>query len=482
MTESLKTTTIRNVGYNSVAKVIQIVVMAVANIILTRTLLPSDYGIVSFAIIFTTFLSQFSDFGIGSAIIQKKDLSECELYTAFTVKFALGLLIFIVAFLCAPLAISFFDNSAIVDVIRVLALNFVLNTFSIVPGTILARRLDYKRIAVVDLFAAIANSLFAVTLAMLGFKYWSLVIASIVLTLCTCVLLNIMYPVRYRFAFNRDSAKFFMGFGCNLFISGFVTFLILNADNFIIGSVMGASSLGYYSLAFNWSTMIATTISSTVLTVLYPTFSRMQDNRYGLKIAYLKVLKIVCFLGLLGTMTLFVVSREFIYLILGHNTDKWLPALTTLRILCVYGVLRIVLAPVAQVVIAIARTDVYRKANIVCSCIELICLYPALYYYGIEGVAWLVLIAYMFQYFFFYRVLQCEFNISIGDLSQSVVPSLVAMMSILPLILIGEHDAHPSMINFIIKIVGCIIAYILVYGIVTKWKVYGEMRSIIGGL
>ncbi len=72
---SLKQKTFNNIALNSAAKVVAVVFQGVASIILTRTLLPSDYGIVGFAMIFVNFLSQFNDLGFSSAVVQKNILT-----------------------------------------------------------------------------------------------------------------------------------------------------------------------------------------------------------------------------------------------------------------------------------------------------------------------------------------------------------------------------------------------------------------------
>ncbi len=481
MSDSLKRVTIRNIGYNSVAKVIQLVVMAAANIILTRTLAPSDYGIVGFALIFITFLTQFSDLGIGSAAIQKKELTERELSTAFTLKFVIGLVIFVLASLAAPLAVRFFDNPAIVNVIRVLAFSFVLNTFWFLPNVLLTRALEYKKIALVNLIAAICNSVTAIVLALMGFNYWSLVAASLVLSVVTALLINYSRPVAYHFAWSKEAACGFIRFGSNIFINGLIVFLIYNADNFLIGSVKGSSCLGYYTLAFNWASMTCTLISSTILSVLFPTFSRMQDDRGRLKESYLTVLAYVSFGGVMLVMTLMVVSRDFLVQVLGHGTNKWLPALTSLRILCFYGMFRILLEPVGQVMVAIGRTDGLRKAAFVVMLMEVGGLYPVLQFFGLEGVAVLVTVAYLSQYVVYFRILKVELLVRPGDLLEKVYPALLAAVPLLLIFLYGENAGKTSLSLLAIKLTSCIVVYLVCYGLITRWRLFKEIRGMVQG-
>jgi O-antigen/teichoic acid export membrane protein len=329
-----------------------------------------------------------------------------------------------------------------------------------------------------NLIPAILQSAVAVTMALMGFKYWSLVIASLVMSLSSCVMINILHPVRYRIAFSRDAAVSFINFGGNVFLAGFIVFLIFNADNFLIGAVMGADSLGYYSLAFNWGSMACTMISSIVLSVLFPTFSKMQGDRERLKSSYLKVVQYISFGGVLVNMTLFVVSRDFLFLVLGHHTDKWMPALTALRILCFYGVARLLLEPVGQVVMALARTDVLRQANLFAAALELAALYPVLHFLGIEGVALLVTVAYVAQYAFYYQCLRSELKINFKELVACIAPALWGMLFLFLLFLVAEVAGSGSYLVFIIKSAACVGAYLVTYGVASRWRLYKEMRTL----
>lgn len=94
MTAALKNITLKNISYTAAGKVITFLFTMAANIVLARHLASSDYGIVGFAMIFISFLTQFSDFGLVSAAIQRQELTEDVLYTGFTMKFLLSAAVF----------------------------------------------------------------------------------------------------------------------------------------------------------------------------------------------------------------------------------------------------------------------------------------------------------------------------------------------------------------------------------------------------
>lgn len=129
MSENLKIKTLANISYTAVTRILLFALQAAVSVVLARNLSSSDYGIVGFATIFIGFLFQFSDLGMGSAVIQKGNLDETGLYTGFTIQLILGTVIFTIAFFLSPLAKPFFDNDAVEIVIKVLSVTFLLNSF-----------------------------------------------------------------------------------------------------------------------------------------------------------------------------------------------------------------------------------------------------------------------------------------------------------------------------------------------------------------
>lgn len=481
MNEPLIHLTIKNIGYSAFAKFIVLALSGVSSVILARNLTASDYGVVGFAMIFIGFLERFNDLGISNAVIQKSHLDKNELYTGFTLKFIFGFLVFLVAFVLSPLSKFFFDNVAIIDVIKVLSVNFIISSFAFLPNSLLTRELDYKRLSISQMVAATISYTLSIILALYGFKYWSIVIANICLTVANVILLNSIKPTRIKFSYNQKTVSEFVRFGGNLFLVGLITFTIFNADNFIIGSVMGSAVLGYYAIAFNWGTIVCNIVQNTVYNVLFPTFSRIQNDRDALKKSYLKTLEYVSFISILSNLALFLISYEFLYYLLGHGTDRWLPALNVFKILCIYGILRCMLEPVGNVIVAVGKPNIIFKSNLIVGIIELSLLYPTLKYFNIEGVAVLISIAYALQYVFYYPFLQKEFNLNFKDIFNALKPAILSMLFVLSIGLLINLLVGLSLIAFILKLILIPVIYYISYGLLTKWRLMNEIKMVLGG-
>lgn len=472
MNSSYGRLTVKNIGYNSIAKILTYLFAAVANVVLGRCLLASDYGIVSFAFIFINFMGNFADFGIGSALIQRKELENRALYTAFTLKFMIGCAVIGITFVLSSLAQYFFANPEIVVIIRLLSLYFLIGSISFLPNSLLMREMNFKMISFAEITLSILNSLVAIILALNGYGYWSIVAAYLFSNMIYAFMLVMFRPVAVRFSFDKDIAREFISYGGYLFLSGLLVFVIFNLDNFIIGAVNGPKDLGYYAIAYTWGSFICLAMYMVVLRVVFPLMSKLQDEEGQIRNAYLKTLEYSGYVVVLANMALFLISKEFLFCILGHNSDKWMPALTSLRILCIYGILRGLLEPVGQVIMAKGKTKTLLKANMVASLIEAAAIYPALKYYGIEGVAYTVTVAYLSQYLVYYFYLRDELQIKFGDLVKAVKPSFLAALPIVLLFTVYSGHYADSVLLLLGKMTIIAIIYISVLGIITDWEIF----------
>jgi PST family polysaccharide transporter/lipopolysaccharide exporter len=295
--------------------------------------------------------------------------------------------------------------------------------------------------------------------------------------------LNLLRPVRPRFCLDREKAAEYLHFGGNIFLSGIITFALINTDNLIIGALEGAKTLGFYAIAFTWGSVIAGISWSVVSNILFPTFARIQDDRDRIKKGYLLTLEMVALLGLMANLSLFIASREFL-VFLGDGTDKWLPALQAFRILCLYGMIRVVLEPVAGVIISLGLTRLLLKANGFASVVQIALLYPVVLRFGIQGVAALVTISYAVQYLVYFPALKKELGLTFGEVFASLRTAIAAAVIVYLLSnLFDMSDVHRFGAGELwIKLFVSAVLFFLVHGQLSGWRVIRETRSIIRGL
>jgi len=415
LSDDLNSMTIKNIGYNTLSRFWIMIFQFAGNIILSRTLIASDYGIVAFAMIFINFLTQFSDFGINSAIIQDKYADNNKINTAFAMKMGISVLIVGTGWIVAPLSGYMTDNKVVIDVIRLLSFNFLISVFCFLPSVYLTKQLDYKKLAVNNILTQCINTGSAIALVLNGFSFWCIVYANIISTLFSAVLYNIQLPIRPKIVWNQKAAAEIFGFSWHVFASGFIGYVLVHADNLLVGTYMGASALGYYCIAFTWATLIAYLLKMIAGSVFFPTFSQIRHDKTKLSIYYRTSFQYVCLITLVANVMLMLVSRELLFVVLGKNSDKWLPALDTLRILLIYGTMRGMSEAITPLLIATGETRFLLNVSIFAIIIETVAIYPAAMMGSIETVAIAVTVSYLPVFYLYIRKRRIRWNKRYGN-------------------------------------------------------------------
>lgn len=477
MPADLKTRTARNIGFNSVSVLLSCAIQFSANIFLARLLSPIDYGIVGFSQIFINFTMQFADFGINSALVQRKDVDDAFIYTGFVLKIVFSICACVLLFAIAPVTTYVIENKQVVSAIRLLSANILVSAFSLLPSALLIRELDYRKLVAPQVISIAASSLIAIYLAYRGYGFWSIIVGSLILNLSNALVLNLIRRVKLHFQYDNASARQILGFGGNLLVPGVIAFAIFNADNFVIGAIKGTEQLGYYAVAFTWGSMICILLSGIIHNVLFPTFSKLQDDVARLKKGYLDSLQYISFVAVPANCLLLALGKEFLYFLLGGATDRWFPALTALQVLSFYGILRALLEPVGNVLSGIGKPELLVRATLLAAAIQTALLYPAIEFGGIEGVAVIVAFAYASQYFIYLPIIKREIGVTNIEFLKAILPSLAAALGmIIGIKLIGAEMSFSMAATIIEALVGLAI-YCICYGLIDRWRMFNEVRQ-----
>jgi lipopolysaccharide exporter len=476
--DGLRRVTARNIGYNGLATVLVAATQFLTNVILARVLTPVDYGIIGFANIFIAFMMQFGDFGFNSAVVQTKELDDSTLYTAFTLKALFSVAIFLLLLSAAPLAQLFMNRAEVIMVIRLLSLNFLVSVASFLPQVLLTRELDYRKLAIPSCVSVVVGSAVAIAMAYSGFGYWSMAANSIIVAFISALFLNLLRPAPASFRYDPIAARRLLRFGGSILIPGVIIFIIFNTDNFVIGVVRGAEQLGYYAVAFNWGSMVCVQLAAIFHKVLFPTFARLQHDRPAMKKAYLSSVRYVSFLAAPVNVFLLVYAREFLVHVLGGGTERWLPSLLALQVLCVYGLLRVILEPLGNVIFGIGKPELCFKAIILVAVIELGLLYPAVSAFGISGVALIVTLAYVSQYLVYLPIMKRELGVRGSDLLRELRAAFAAVIVMAGVMVAARLMIPTSLPVLIAQGAGAAVIYLVVYTVIDRGKLFGELKAL----
>ncbi|MBI4430620.1 MAG: lipopolysaccharide biosynthesis protein [Candidatus Omnitrophica bacterium] len=337
--KSLKQKTVSGVKWEIVNKVLQKVISVVSFAVLARILEPSSFGLFALAFVAIDGLNLVRSFGLDSALIQRKESVQEASDTTFFLVLASGIVIFFICQVIAPYVGIFFKNREVAPVMRALGAIFLLNSISKVPSALLAKQMEYKKIAFVGLCGSVTNSVLAIGFALISPTVWSLVWAYVIKQLVITVISWRMAGYRLKWSFEWKAARELFRFGKFMLGLGFLWYLSVNLDDIVIGKMLGTVMVGYFAVSNNVANFINTHFTQLVSGVMFPAYARIQDDAEALHRVYLKTIKFISILSIPFSIGLIFLSEEFVYTLYG---SKWQPIVRLVRL---YGFVQLI-API----------------------------------------------------------------------------------------------------------------------------------------
>lgn len=307
-------------------------------VFLARLLTPADFGVVALAFVVLGLTQIVGDLGMAAAVVQRAELTERHIRTAFTLSSLLGIVVAVVVAAAAPVAAAVMREPALTAVLGTLALAFALRGVAGVAGALLRRNLDFRRQFWIDTISYIVGYAgVALTLALLGYGVWSLVWGSLVQAFLASAaqLAVVRHPVRPLVG-QRELPEL-LHFGVGMTMIGLANYIALNGDNFVVGRWMGTASLGLYSRAYNLMNLPHTYLASVMSSVLLPAFSHAQADSNRLRRGFLLVTQLTAMVAgpLMGAMV--IAAPHLVSTLYG---PQWMGVVGPLQILCAAGYFR----------------------------------------------------------------------------------------------------------------------------------------------
>ncbi len=323
--------------------------------VLARLLVPEYFGLIGMAGMVIDIVSLVNDLGLGAALIQRKELTEADRSTCFWVNSLLGAGLWGLTYAVAPWVALFFRNPMVTPIVRVMGLTFLIGPWGSVQYLLFTRELRFKRMMIAQTAATVGRGVVALGLAVTGFGVWSIVWGQLASTMIGIIANWMLHPWRPRLLIDRGSFRTLFHFGRNVFGERIVSYFRANSDYLVTGRLLGASSLGYYTLAYELPYLALTYVSQNVARVLLPVLCRVQDDLERVRRGYLATISYIALVTFPALAGLTMVAPEFVVTIYGA---KWAPMIRPLQMLCASALVSSIVTTTGTVQHAAGRPDV----------------------------------------------------------------------------------------------------------------------------
>lgn len=344
--------------------------------ILTRLLSPDDFGIMAIVMVIVSVGSLFSDGGLSSAFLQRRDVPDNARSSLYWLNIALALGVGIMVALLAPGLSWIYGEPALTGVMIVSTPVFVLGALGRQFEVASEKSLRFGNLVLIELCAALLGAGAALGGALLGWQAYALVAAALVSAAVRSLLAVIVLADGWRpsFRLRWSDVQPYVGFGSANLASNLVNQLNASVDLILGGRVLGLDALGLYSVPRSLVLNVQNAVNPVVTRVGFPVIAEVQHDRDAVLRAYQGIVRVVALVGAPIYAGIAVLSKDICDVLLGPT---WTDASTTLTILACWGYFRSLSNPAGALLLGVGRADVALRWNI-----ALLFVYPAGLWFG----------------------------------------------------------------------------------------------------
>lgn len=357
--------------WKAIERIFLQLINAVTPMVLARILLPEDFGIIAILTVFVSLANTFVNNGLGNSIIQKKDSDDLDCSTVFYTQFIIAVICYAVLFVCSPFIASLYGNEELSLMLRVMSLTIVIGSLGSIQITVMKKNMDFQKSFVIYGSATIAYGIVGIGLAYAGYGSWSLVWAGIAnsVVLQLAAMLMIKWKPLWQFSFFRLKSLF--SYSWKLTVGWLIGTLHQDLYVLVIGKRFSSATLGYYNRAGSFPQIITKTVTEVVDGVMFPAMSQMQDDRDKLRTITKTLLSMNSYILFPIFMGLASVAENLVKLIL---TEKWLPSVPMMQIMCITYALNSINNSNMQVFNSMGRSDIFMKFELIKRSISMVLL------------------------------------------------------------------------------------------------------------
>jgi len=475
MAPSLKQKTISGLIWSFIDSIAGQGISFIVGIILARLLSPKEFGLIGMLTIFIAISQSFIDSGFRQALIRKQDCTQTDYSTVFYFNIAVGVAFYILLFAFANSISNFFHEPVLKELIKVLGLALIINSFTMIQSTLLTKRIDFKLQAKISIIASLISGIISIYMAYTGLGVWSLVALTLIKYATNSILLWYWNKWKPALLFSKKSFKELFSFGSNLLVSGLIDTIYRNIYYVIIGKYFTAVELGYYTRAEQFKSLPSANLQSIIGRVSYPVLSTIQADAPRLKETYKKIIRstmLVTFVLMLGMAA---IAKPMILTLIG---EKWEPCVIYLQMLCFVGMFYPLHALNLNMLNVQGRSDLFLRLEIIKKVLAVPVIVIAIFW-GIKamilGMIFLSLIAYYLNSYWSGRLIGYSFLEQIKDILPSFI--LAATMSTIVFIEGLLFSLTPLSLLIIQLITGAVLTFCLCEGFHLKDYLY--IKSIV---
>ncbi|GKX67810.1 lipopolysaccharide biosynthesis protein [Inconstantimicrobium mannanitabidum] len=403
----------RGILVTFVAKYSNVFAQLIINSVLARLLMPQEFGIIAVITVFIAFFNMLGDMGVGPAIIQNKSLKKKDISDIFKFTVVAAIVIAVGFALFSFFIAYFYENKIYIKLGFLLSISVFFSICNIVPNALIYKRQNFRLAGSINIIVNVFIGIITITLAFNGWSYYSLVMDSILKSLFIFILTFKFSRIKIKKGYSPESIKKIKQYSSYQFLFNFINYFSRNLDNILVGKFLGSSTLGYYDKAYKLMLYPVQNLTNVITPVLHPVLSEYQDQIEVIYESYIKVVKILAYIGVFVSAYCFFSSREIIRIMYGSNWDASIPIF---RILSMTIIIQMILSSIGSIFQATGYVNKLFSTGVVSACFTITAIVTGVVTRNIEILGYGLVVAFVLNFIqCFYVLITQVFHKNFGS-------------------------------------------------------------------
>ena len=245
-------------------------------VVLARLVSPADFGRYSIALI-AFVLATVPTQAVHYSIVQRKEVEPHHLQTGQTITIVIGLAICALCVAASYTVVPALFGGPTAPLVRLMVPACFINSVNTVQYAMLARRLEFRRLSLLDMAITLGGTVTSIPLAVMGLNGEAMVLGTVAASIAGYILLWswVRPPVpKFRVRAARELLR--SGIPAASWAAGLVGFQ--NCDYVIVGARLGPLQAGYYFRAYTLAVVYQKKVSQVMYSLGFPVMSRVTNE------------------------------------------------------------------------------------------------------------------------------------------------------------------------------------------------------------
>lgn len=348
----------------------------IIGIVLARLLVPEKFGQVAIITIFINLANSIIQNGFNSALVQQKEVDDKDYSTVFYITMVLSAGIVGILWVTSPYIALYYELPLLVWPIRVYSFSLFFGSFNSIQVAKMQREMRFKPMMYTSLISTILSGGLGVAMAYMGAEIWALVAYGCSSIIFSCIAMLFVANWFPKLVFSWKRAGVLFSFGWKMLVSGILCSLYNDVRSLIIGKRYSVDALGFYNRGQQYPDVIATTLDTSIQSVMFPAMARVQADKVQMRGMLKRSISVGALVIVPIMIGLAAVAESLILLLL---TEKWLPCVIYMQIICFASLFFSFTSSSLIAIKSLGRSDIYMKLEIVRRIVMLVILLVAVF-------------------------------------------------------------------------------------------------------